>query len=66
MEGYQLIVITDDNIPEGLGEEWSIGTDVERYIRMCGRKCLITDFNKLPISNKEVWKVQKGRAFKGR
>jgi len=31
---------------------------VKRYLRACGENCLITDFEKLPISNKEVWKVK--------
>lgn len=61
MEGYQLIIITKDDVPKGLGRTWSIGIDFKHYVRLSGEKCLITDFEKLPISNKEAWKVQKGR-----
>ncbi len=49
IEGYQLIVITKNNINKGIGKTWSIGIDFNRYIRPCGENCLITDFEKLPI-----------------
>lgn len=63
-EGYQLIIITGNEIHKGATRTWSIGVNFDRYVRLCGNKCLITNFDKLPISNKEVWKVQKGRNLK--
>ena len=64
LDGYQLIIITKNEIPKGLGRTWSIGIDVKRYIRLCGKNCLLTDFDNLPISVKEVWEVQVGRKLK--
>ena len=61
MEGYQLVILTKDNIHKGFDKTWTIGIGFERHIRPCGKSCLMTDFEKLPISNKEIWKVQGGR-----
>jgi hypothetical protein len=61
LDGYQLIIETNNEIPKNLGRAWTIGVDVKRYVRLCGKKCLITDFENLPVSGREVWKVQSGR-----
>lgn len=61
IEGYQLMVLINNEIYKDISRNWSIGVDFERYIRPCGKNCLITDFPKLPISNKEIWQIQAGR-----
>ena len=60
MEGYQLIILTKGEIHKGFSRTWRIGIDFDRNIRLCGKSCLMTEFEKLPISNKEIWKVQAG------
>lgn len=60
LNGYQLIILTKNKIPGGFDKTWTIGVDFDRYIRTCGKTCLISDFEKLPIASKEVWPVQKG------
>ena len=60
IEGFQLIILTKNEIKEGYNQRWTIGIDADRYIRLCGKKCLITDFDSLPMNEKETWKVQAG------
>jgi len=61
MDGYQLVILTENAIHKGFDKTWTIGIDFKRHIRPCGDKCLMTEFENLPISNKEIWKLQAGR-----
>lgn len=58
MEGYQLVIETENKIPNGFGRTWAIGLSSKKYIRKCGTNCLIGDFQTLPISNKISWSVK--------
>ena len=60
VEGYQLIIITKKKDISGFGQTWRIGLDGDRYFRVCGEECIITDFKEAPKEEKEIWQVQKG------
>lgn len=56
---YQLIIEVETGALQTYGLEWTIGIDGSRYIRSCGRNCLMSDFNQMP-QDIEEWKVQNG------
>jgi len=60
IDGYQLIIMTEEKIKEGYDKIWTIGVDFEKNIRTCGLDCLITDFDSIPTSEVEEWDVQQG------
>ncbi len=60
MEGYQLILLSKDDINKGYFRTWTIGVDGNRYFRTCDNNCLISDFDSLPMGRSETWKVQAG------
>lgn len=61
INGYQLIVLTKEELDENFTFTWSIGIDPKRYFRSCGYNCMMTDFDSLP-KVVETWKIQEGRA----
>lgn len=63
IDGYQLIIKAHADDLKNYDRYWSIGTDQERYIRTAGGGYMISNFDSLPTTVKEVWKVQEGIAF---
>jgi hypothetical protein len=59
-ERCQLIILTNNTLAEGYADTWAIGVDFDRYIRPCGYDCLMTNFDSLPVGNRETWKIQAG------
>ena len=63
IDGFQLVIETNEENLKGYDKTWSIGLDAERYIRTCDKNCLMSDFDSLPTADKEVWQVQAGNSF---
>ncbi len=59
-DGYQLIIETEEKDLIGYDWNWYIGVNTNAYIRECGKKCLISDFEKIPDDTLK-WQVQNKR-----
>lgn len=56
---FQLVIEVKSGSLRNYGLQWRIGISGDRYIRSCGKNCLISDFTELP-RDVEEWKVQSG------
>lgn len=56
---YQLVIEVEPETLKNYALTWRIGIDGERYVRTCGRNCLMSDYNQLP-NDVEEWEVQGG------
>lgn len=61
LEGYQLLVETEEEDLVGHGLTWQIGVDGFAYCRNASKSSLISDLRELPSEDSILtWKVQKG------
>lgn len=59
IEGYQMILISNENDLSGFTIKWTIGIDSKKYWRFCSSNNIMTDFDELPRDT-IIWQIQKG------
>jgi hypothetical protein len=64
IDGYQLIVESNEEDIKNIDFEWTIGIDSKKYMRRSSKSDLISDFINIP-NDTIIFKVQKGRQLKG-